>query len=186
MSDPAPHEVADHLAISRLQSAYADVVNRRAWNELDEQFLPDTPVRIDTVSREAFELAGPRQVGEFISGAIERFGFFDGARVDVERRVQPILVRPDALQVQAHQLLRRELPARHGCLHLRDRRLDQAERHRVFNEIQQIFANNLPAIYFVAPRLYMATSTRVGGLSPSILRPQLLWDVDRITVQGGR
>jgi peptide/nickel transport system substrate-binding protein len=64
--------------------------------------------------------------------------------------------------------------------------LDQAERHRVFNEIQQIFANNLPAIYFVAPRLYMATSTRVGGLSPSILRPQLLWDVDRITVQGGR
>ena len=64
--------------------------------------------------------------------------------------------------------------------------LDQAERHRVFNEIQQIFANNLPAVYFVAPRLYMATSTRVGGLSPSILRPQLLWDVERMTVQGGR
>ena len=64
--------------------------------------------------------------------------------------------------------------------------LDQAERRRAFDEIQQIFANNLPAIYFVAPRLYMATSTRVGGLSPSILRPQLLWDVERMTVQGGR
>ncbi len=64
--------------------------------------------------------------------------------------------------------------------------VDQAERKRVFNEIQVIFANNLPAIYFVAPRLYMATSTRVGGISPSILRPQLLWEVDRMTVQGGR
>ncbi len=64
--------------------------------------------------------------------------------------------------------------------------LDQAERRRAFNEIQQIFANNLPAIYFVAPRLYMATSTRVGGLSPSILRPQLLWDVERMTVRGDR
>ena len=64
--------------------------------------------------------------------------------------------------------------------------IDQAERKRVFDEIQVIFANNLPAIYFVAPRLYMATSTRVGGLSPSILRPQLLWEVERMTVQGGR
>ncbi len=45
-----------------------------------------------------------------------------------------------------------------------------------------IFAENLPVLYFVAPRLYMAVSTRVGGLSPSILRPQLLWNVDQMTV----
>ena len=43
--------------------------------------------------------------------------------------------------------------------------------------------SNLPVLYFVAPRLYMGVSTRVGGLTPSILRPQLLWNVDRMTVK---
>ena len=70
-------EAGDHLAISQLQSAYADVINRRAWSELVELFVEDAPVRIDTVSREPFELAGPLQVGEFIAEAIERFAFFE-------------------------------------------------------------------------------------------------------------
>ncbi len=64
--------------------------------------------------------------------------------------------------------------------------IDQAERKQAFDQIQKIFADHLPVIYFVAPRLYMGTSTRVGGLTPSILRPQLLWNVDRITVTGAR
>jgi peptide/nickel transport system substrate-binding protein len=63
---------------------------------------------------------------------------------------------------------------------------DQAERKREFDAIQKIFADNLPIMTFVAPRLYMGTSTRVGGLTPSILRPQLLWNVERMTVQQGR
>ncbi len=70
-------ELEDHLGVSRVQSAYADVINRRAWSELSELFLPDAPVRVDTVSREAFEFVGPQQVGDFISGAIERFAFFE-------------------------------------------------------------------------------------------------------------
>jgi peptide/nickel transport system substrate-binding protein len=64
--------------------------------------------------------------------------------------------------------------------------VDAAERKRSFDQAQMIFAENLPVIYFVAPRLYMAVSARVGGLSPSILRPQLLWNVDRMTVKGDR
>ncbi len=74
---PSAREVADHLTVSQLQSAYADVINRRAWAELAELFVVDAPVRIDTVSREPFELSGPEQVGEFIAGAIERFAFFE-------------------------------------------------------------------------------------------------------------
>ena len=49
--------------------------------------------------------------------------------------------------------------------------------------MQQIFAENLPVLYFVAPRLYMGVSTRVGDLTPSILRPQLLWNAEHITVR---
>ena len=61
--------------------------------------------------------------------------------------------------------------------------VDHNERRRLFDQVQKIFAEHLPAIYFVAPRLHMGVSTRVGGLEPAILRPQLLWNVDRITVQ---
>ncbi len=61
--------------------------------------------------------------------------------------------------------------------------LDAAEQKRIFDEVQTIFAEHLPALYFVAPRLYMGVSTRVGDLNPSILRPQLLWDAEHITVR---
>jgi peptide/nickel transport system substrate-binding protein len=61
--------------------------------------------------------------------------------------------------------------------------VDQMERRRAFDRIQTIFADNLPVLYFVAPRLYMGVSTRVRGLTPSILRPQLLWNVERMTVK---
>jgi peptide/nickel transport system substrate-binding protein len=64
--------------------------------------------------------------------------------------------------------------------------VDTAERKRLFDRVQGIFAENLPALYFVAPRLHMGVSGRVGGLEPAILRPQLLWNVDRITVQPAR
>ena len=64
--------------------------------------------------------------------------------------------------------------------------VDQAERKKAFDAVQKIFADQLPVIYFVAPRLYMGASTRVGGVSPSILRPQLLWNVERMTVAGAR
>lgn len=63
---------------------------------------------------------------------------------------------------------------------------DQEERRKAFDDVQKVFAAQLPAIYFVAPRLYMGASERVGGLSPSILRPQLLWNIDRMTVKGKR
>ena len=61
--------------------------------------------------------------------------------------------------------------------------LDAAEQKRIFDQVQTIFAEHLPALYFVAPRLYMGVSTRVGDLNPSILRPQLLWDAEHITVR---
>jgi hypothetical protein len=66
-----------YLAITRLQAAYADVVTRRAWPELEPLFLPDAPIHVDTVSRPVIELTGAAALGEFVSGAIERFEFFE-------------------------------------------------------------------------------------------------------------
>lgn len=70
-------ETVDFVAISRLQSAYADVVTRRAWPELATLFLADAPVHVDTVTNPVIELTGPQEVGDFIGEAIERFEFFE-------------------------------------------------------------------------------------------------------------
>jgi len=60
--------------------------------------------------------------------------------------------------------------------------LDPAERRRLFAEVQRIFGEEVPALYFVAPRLYMGVSARAINLTPSVLRPQLLWAADTIAV----
>jgi SnoaL-like domain len=73
----ALQETIDYVAITRLLSAYADIVNRRAWPEFDDYFLADAPVAIDTVSNPVVHVTGPRELGTFIGGAIERFEFFE-------------------------------------------------------------------------------------------------------------
>jgi peptide/nickel transport system substrate-binding protein len=61
--------------------------------------------------------------------------------------------------------------------------LEYEERRRLFSEVQRIFAEQLPALYFVAPRLYMGVSARTLNLTPAVLRPQLLWAADTIAVK---
>jgi hypothetical protein len=78
MSSLSPaDEALAYLAITRLQAAYADVVTRRAWSELEEIFLPDTAVHVDTVTADVIELVGPNNFGEFVAGSIDRFEFFE-------------------------------------------------------------------------------------------------------------
>jgi hypothetical protein len=80
-------DTVDYISITRLHSAYADTVNRRAWIELKDLFLADAPVRVDMVSKPAIDLVGPTELGIFIESAIERFVFFEfvvlNARVDL-------------------------------------------------------------------------------------------------------
>ena len=59
---------------------------------------------------------------------------------------------------------------------------DPAERKRAFDEVQRVFGEHQPAIYFVAPRIFVGSSTRIGNVTPVITRPQLLWSPDTITV----
>jgi hypothetical protein len=75
--EPELQETIDYVAITRLQNAYADVVNRRAWAEFDDLFVEDAPVRVDTVTNAVVDLRGPQEIGEFIGDAIERFEFFE-------------------------------------------------------------------------------------------------------------
>ena len=60
---------------------------------------------------------------------------------------------------------------------------DETARRRLFIEAQTIFAEHQPAIYFVAPRVYVATSERVVNVMPSLIPPQLLWAAETIAVR---
>jgi hypothetical protein len=75
--DDATQDALAYLAISRLQNAYADVVTRRAWSELDRLFEAEAPIHVDTVNAPVIELVGPKQLGDFVGSSIERFEFFE-------------------------------------------------------------------------------------------------------------
>jgi peptide/nickel transport system substrate-binding protein len=61
--------------------------------------------------------------------------------------------------------------------------LDPERRRALFNDVQRIFAENVPVLYFVAPRMYGAHSARVSGVVPSIVRPTVLWSIDTVSVR---
>ena len=60
---------------------------------------------------------------------------------------------------------------------------DEAERKKIFDDVQKIFAEHLPVINFAAPRIFVPASSRVTGLKPAVLRPQLLWSPDTLAVR---
>ena len=62
--------------------------------------------------------------------------------------------------------------------------LDEGRRRELFNQVQTVFAENAPALYFAAPRLYYAHSRRVQGVVPSVMRPPVLWNADSLSVTG--
>lgn len=81
-------ETDDVVAIWRLQSAYADIVNRRTWAELHGVFRPDITIDLDIVTEPPFQLVGPDALGSFVGASIEKFDHFSfvilNTVVDVE------------------------------------------------------------------------------------------------------
>ena len=60
--------------------------------------------------------------------------------------------------------------------------IDAERRRQQFNAVQRILAENLPVLYFAAPRMYYAHTPRVQGVTPSVLRPPVLWNADSLSV----
>ena len=60
---------------------------------------------------------------------------------------------------------------------------DDAERKRLFAEVQAIFAEHAPVLYFAAPKVIAAASRRLTNVTPAISRPQLLWSIDTVSVK---
>ncbi|MGH9372236.1 MAG: ABC transporter substrate-binding protein [Vicinamibacterales bacterium] len=56
------------------------------------------------------------------------------------------------------------------------------ERQRLFSDVQGLFGEYLPALYFVAPRVTLALSPRVANANPAPQIPQVLWSADTLAV----
>ena len=69
-------ETVEYIALRRVQNRYADIVTRRAWDELTEIMSPDCKVTVDTLDR-SYRFNGPDEIGDFIGRQIERFSFFE-------------------------------------------------------------------------------------------------------------
>ena len=62
------------------------------------------------------------------------------------------------------------------------RTTDPERRRALFNEVQRIYAENLPVLYFAAPRLFYGHSRRLSGVAASVMRPPVLWSADTLAV----
>src|SRR3954447_23837882 len=86
-------ETIDYIAVSRLHAAYADIATRRAWDELDEIFVPDIPVTVDLRDRDAYQFESRDAFRDFVSAAVDRFEFFEfvilNSRVYLEHEGNP-------------------------------------------------------------------------------------------------
>jgi peptide/nickel transport system substrate-binding protein len=58
-----------------------------------------------------------------------------------------------------------------------------SERQQLLRDAERIFAEHLPQIYFVAPKVTIALSRRVGGAMPVLLDPKILWNAESLFVR---
>ena len=72
---------------------------------------------------------------------------------------------------QIDQLMRRQVAA-----------ADEAERQRLFTDVLRIFDRHKPVIYFAAPRVFVAVSSRMTNVTPAVYLAPVLWNPDSIAV----
>lgn len=61
--------------------------------------------------------------------------------------------------------------------------LDQSRRKPLFDRVQQLVSEEAPFLYLVNKNALMAVSRSVRNFSPSVLRPQVIWNVDRLWLE---
>ena len=62
--------------------------------------------------------------------------------------------------------------------------IDSAERRRLLTDAERVLAEHTPVLYFAAPKVILASSARLRGVTPSVLAPYILWNADTLSVTG--
>jgi peptide/nickel transport system substrate-binding protein len=61
--------------------------------------------------------------------------------------------------------------------------VDQSLRKPLFDRVQQLVSDEAPFLYLVNKNALMAVSRSVRNFSPSVLRPQVIWNADRLWIE---
>jgi len=65
-----------------------------------------------------------------------------------------------------------------------DEELDDTIRKQYYDEVQELIGQNIPIIYLIAANSYATARTdRIGNLWPSLLRPQLTWNLEALWIR---
>lgn len=59
--------------------------------------------------------------------------------------------------------------------------VDPAARRRAFNEVQELWAAQMPVIPTITSNILVGWSNRLGNVRPSLLQPHLLWNAEELT-----
>ncbi len=84
--EPPPDAIratVDEVAVRGLIAAYADAVNRRAWDEFPRLFAPDARIELDLRDRPALAFSGPGAIAGFIAEALGQYPFFEFVALNV-------------------------------------------------------------------------------------------------------
>ena len=68
-------DIADERAIRRLHAHYVDAVNRSAWSEFADLFIPSAELTVSRGEAQPDRVVGPAAMGELIAGYIAKYDF---------------------------------------------------------------------------------------------------------------
>jgi peptide/nickel transport system substrate-binding protein len=61
--------------------------------------------------------------------------------------------------------------------------LDYAKRKHLYDQVQEIAAENLPIICLASPNILVGARDRIGNFRPAILDPYTLWNVEQLFIR---
>ena len=125
-------------------------------------------VQMDVMPLAADALAARRQKGNYdaIYDRVEMRGTDPAMNLDFWMSASP---NPRDWERQIDQLMLKNAAS-----------FDRAERLQAFVDAQKIYLQHMPAIFFGAPRVRIATSMRTLNATPSPLEPHLLWNAENL------
>jgi peptide/nickel transport system substrate-binding protein len=56
--------------------------------------------------------------------------------------------------------------------------MEQTQRKRLYDRVQQLVAEHLPIICLVSPNILVGVDARIGNFRPAILPPYTLWNAE--------
>jgi len=146
-------DAVDRVEIRAVLEAYADIVSRRAWAELNGVMLADVVLDLD-LREQTMTVTGPAGIGAFIAERIEGFAFFEfvilNTRVHLRSGADPDRAASRMYMSELRQTHDGHWSQVYGVYHDRLRRVD-GQWFLAQRTYHSLARNNVPAALYDFP-----------------------------------